>query len=250
MDKPLIFNFKSDISKCKIASELNNPFDTTPSEISTIAVKEFQDYISEVSEEWDYDFKAQKGKMFGALVIQKADKSYGYLGTVSGKLPIAHDTLLVPAVLKKGMGNTILSEGLTTLAAMNKEIKKTVQENKITELKEIRKQHSAALQKQLFEQTQFLNIKGDYKNVLQIFKEGKHGYPPAAAGECAAPKLLQYALKHKLKPIAISEFWWGQTPKSMERSHTNLYPACKDKCRPILQYMLGNDNLFQAAKSL
>ena len=58
--------------------------------------------------------------------------------------------------------------------------------------------------------------------------------PPAGAGECAAPKLLNYAFEHQLKPIAMAEFWWGQSPKSEIRKHKQFYPACKSKCEPIL----------------
>lgn len=62
--------------------------------------------------------------------------------------------------------------------------------------------------------------------------------PPAGAGECAAPKLLQYAYIHGLKPIAMAEFWWGNSPKTEIRHHGYYYPACKGKCEPILQHML------------
>lgn len=61
---------------------------------------------------------------------------------------------------------------------------------------------------------------------------------PAGAGECAAPKLLQYAYKHQLKPIAMAEFWWGDSPKAEIRHHGYYYPACKGKCEPILKHML------------
>lgn len=71
-----------------------------------------------------------------------------------------------------------------------------------------------------------------------IFKSTTQGIPPAGAGECAAPKLLQYAFKWEMKPLAIAEFWWGQSPKSAIRKHQNFYPACQGKCQPILQHML------------
>jgi tRNA pseudouridine32 synthase/23S rRNA pseudouridine746 synthase len=115
---------------------------------------------------------------------------------------------------------------------------------KIRTLKEKRKQKSLTLQKQLFENYQFVNVLGTTKNVLQIFENSAHNTPPAGAGECAAPKLLQYAIEHKLRPIAIAEFWWGIPPKSKERKHKNFYPACKNKCRPILEYMLDDTELF------
>ena len=65
-----------------------------------------------------------------------------------------------------------------------------------------------------------------------------HKTPPAGAGECAAPKLLQQAYLHGWKPIAMAEFWWGNSPKAEIRHHGYYYPACKGKCEPILQHML------------
>ncbi len=62
--------------------------------------------------------------------------------------------------------------------------------------------------------------------------------PPAGAGECAAPKLLQYAFQHHLMPLAMAEFWWGASPKSEVKKHQQYYPACTGKCQPILKHML------------
>jgi len=64
------------------------------------------------------------------------------------------------------------------------------------------------------------------------------GKPPAAAGECATPKLLQYAFLNGLRPVAMAEFWWGAPPKSEIRKHRQFYPACTGKCKPILEHML------------
>lgn len=105
----------------------------------------------------------------------------------------------------------------------------------IEQLKEERKQRSAALQERLFENYQFLNHTGTWKSLKDIFFPFQ---PPAGSGECAAPKLLQYAYLHQLKPIAMAEFWWGASPKSEVRKHKQFYPACKGKCEPILGHML------------
>nr|WP_242691685.1 RluA family pseudouridine synthase [Pedobacter sp. SYSU D00823] len=109
---------------------------------------------------------------------------------------------------------------------------------KIEQLKEDRKQASAKLQRQLFENYRFLNANKDWKSLLSIFTEDLGLVPPAGAGECAAPKLLQYAYLHNLQPITMAEFWWGQSPKSEVRKHGDFYPACRSKCLPILGFML------------
>lgn len=123
----------------------------------------------------------------------------------------------------------------------------------IETLKEERKNRSAALQQKLFEQFQLLNARGEARNLCDIFKETVHKTPPAGAGECAAPKLLQYAYLNRLHPIAMAEFWWGNSPKTEIRRHGYYYPACKGKCEPILKYMLQGldveDNLLSANTS-
>ena len=111
-------------------------------------------------------------------------------------------------------------------------------ERRISALKSERKTRSAALQKKLFEQFGMLNYRGEVKNLCEIFGQTVHKTPPAGAGECAAPKLLQQAYLHGWKPIAMAEFWWGDSPKTEIRHHGHYYPACKGKCEPILQHML------------
>lgn len=102
--------------------------------------------------------------------------------------------------------------------------------DEINQLKEGRRQKSGSLQQKLFAEYSFLNQFGERKSIGEIFNNN----PPAGAGECAAPKLLHYAFEHHLKPIAMAEFWWGQSPKSEIRKHKQFYPACKSKCEPIL----------------
>ena len=108
----------------------------------------------------------------------------------------------------------------------------------IQALKSERKQRSAALQQKLFEQFKMLNYRGEVKTLCDIFGQTVHKTPPAGAGECAAPKLLQQAYLHGWKPVAMAEFWWGESPKTEIRHHGHYYPACKGKCEPILGHML------------
>ncbi|WP_313567065.1 pseudouridine synthase [Empedobacter sp.] len=121
-------------------------------------------------------------------------------------------------------------------------------ETEINSLKEERKTKSNSLQNQLFNQYQFLNKFKQEKGLLEIFSNTVFQQPPAAAGECAAPKLLQYAFQNDLEPICMAEFWWGDSPKSEVRKHGQFYPACTGKCEPILGHMLQgielNENLL------
>ncbi|MGL1900770.1 MAG: RluA family pseudouridine synthase [Fibrobacterales bacterium] len=108
----------------------------------------------------------------------------------------------------------------------------------VTALKQERKSRSIALQQKLFDQYQFLNSRGELRGVCDIFKETPQLTPPSGAGECAAPKLFQYAFIHGYTPIALAEFWWGQSPRTEIRKHALFYPSCKGKCEPILGHML------------
>src|SRR5690606_7629299 len=116
-------------------------------------------------------------------------------------------------------------------------------ETKINGLKSDRKSKSSALQNQLFAQYTFLNQFGETKDLNSIFKETIYEKPPAGAGECATPKLLQFAFLNDLKPVSFEEFWWGASPKSEVRKHKHFYPACNGKCRPILKHMLAGIEL-------
>jgi len=112
-------------------------------------------------------------------------------------------------------------------------------EQELRLLREERKKRSAALQQRIFEQYTFLNIEGRERSIGDIFQAHLAAPPPAGAGECAAPKLLQYAFRHGLRPIAMAEFWWGASPSGEIRKHQYYYPACRSKCEPILGHMLA-----------
>lgn len=110
-------------------------------------------------------------------------------------------------------------------------------EHKINALKKERKEKSIILQQQLFSNYTFLNQQKEPKSLLDIFNFPTVK-PPAGSGECAAPKLLQYAFANDLQPICLAEFWWGISPNSEIRKHKNSYPACQSRCKLILSHML------------
>ena len=101
-----------------------------------------------------------------------------------------------------------------------------------------RKQMSDELQRWLFSAYRMLNAEGEERDLIDIFREYTHAMPPAGAGDCCAPKLLQYAYLHHLRPVCMAEFWWGESPASEIRHHLHYYPACRSKCLPILTHML------------
>ena len=115
-------------------------------------------------------------------------------------------------------------------------------EDKIIALKRERKEKSNYLQQTLFSKYAFLNQQKELKSLLTIFNNPTIK-PPAGSGECAAPKLLQYAFANNLTPITMAEFWWGSAPNAAVRQHKNYYPACQGRCKPILTHMLAHTEM-------
>ena len=107
----------------------------------------------------------------------------------------------------------------------------------IQELKQERKELSATGQQEIFKQYEFLNAKNEKENLLTIFKDSTQNIP-AGAGDCCAPKLLQYSYLNNLIPICMAEFWWGKPSATAIRKHQHYYSACTGKCKPILHHML------------
>lgn len=110
-------------------------------------------------------------------------------------------------------------------------------EDEIQSLKDKRASMSDELQKWIFSRYIVHNALGEEKSIGEIF--GDSGMiPPGGTGECAAPKLLEYAYRTGLKPLAMGEFWYGASPQTAVRTHGRFYPSCTSKCGPLLGFML------------
>ena len=125
-----------------------------------------------------------------------------------------------------------------------------VYEEKIATMRAERKRRSAALQQWLFDNFVFLDSVGERCSLSQIFADTPQGVPPAGAGECAAPKLLQYAFANGLTPLAMAEFWMGASPVGEIRRDGCFYGSCISKCRPILSFMLGRVDVEPSAQEV
>ena len=108
----------------------------------------------------------------------------------------------------------------------------------IDALKRQRAAMSDELQRWIFNQYIVYNASGSHASILEVF--ARQGLvPPGGTGDCAAPKLLNHAFKNGLTPIAMGEFWYGQSPATAVRTHGHFYPSCTSKCGPLLSYMLS-----------
>ena len=207
------------------------PFCYEPHPLCCQAAAEVQQYIA-THEEIRCD--ADNGKMFGVLVVESAE-GLAFLAAYSGLLAGRNDwPYFVPPVYdaQQPDGHFKVTE---------REISLTTHLSPLTS-----KQMSQELQTWLFHQYQLLNARGEVKDLVDIWQQyysrpklrQKYPLPPGGTGDCCAPKLLQYAFQHALRPICMAEFWWGKTTKEELRQHLNYYPACRGKCIPILTWML------------
>ena len=136
------------------------------------------------------------------------------------------------------------------------------------------REESQKLQREYFGRFTLTNGLGEEKSLLEIFADekpilsaeewfaGRRGHgrilrneqglpmPPSGAGECCAPKLLQYALRHGLKPVALAEFWVGAPGKTEVRQEGQFYPPCSGRCGPILRHMLRGIDVEPAPEEL
>ena len=244
--------FRDPGANCSLPKYFTFLEDNKPHPLCRLAAEQVQDYLMN-QEDWIHNFGLTPeqegtviGKMFGVLVVKTHQNEIGYLAAFSGKLGGTNQhAKFVPPVFDSLTENNFLNKGMSELNRMNKEIRleKEVKlegySERIGILKTKRRKHSNSLQNELFSHYHFLNQNGEEKSLYELFAKASYKNPPAGAGECAGLKLLQYAFQHKMKPFAIAEFWWGQSPKSEQWKHSHYYPCCREKCEPILSHMLS-----------
>ena len=256
--------FQTSIDQTRLPEQFTYPFHYTPHPLCIAAAEEVKAYL-QTRTEWHEEL--QKGKMFGVLVVRTSEGAIGFLAAFSGNLAGSnHHNYFAPPVYDLLNPDGYFKEEEARISEINRAIQmspKTVilnegkdldtssecqqilldAQNDMNALKEERKQRSIALQQWIFRQFRLLNALGEEKDIEQIFEETAHRNPPAGTGECAAPKLLQYAYLKGLKPLAMAEFWWGNSPKGEIRHHGHYYPSCRHKCEPILNFMLQGLNV-------
>ena len=202
------------------------PFCYEPHPLCQIAAEEVKREIERI--------QPTEGKMFGVLVV-KAEEGLGFLAAYSGLLEGRNDwPYFVPPVFDAQQPDGHFKQTERVISAKGGD-----------------KQMSQELQLWLFHQYRMLNAKGETKDLVDIWQDyhcsprirKKFPLPPGGTGDCCAPKLLQYAFSHGLKPICMAEFWWGPSPKSEVRHHLQFYPACRGKCKPVLTWMLQGLNV-------
>jgi tRNA pseudouridine32 synthase/23S rRNA pseudouridine746 synthase len=106
---------------------------------------------------------------------------------------------------------------------------------RLAALERLRRLVSQEVSWQLYDTYRFESARGRQLSLRALFAPRA---PSSGTGDCAAPKLLVHALRHRLTPLALAEFWWGAPPAGGARVEGAYYPACKDKCGPLLPFLL------------
>lgn len=186
--------------------------------------------------QFENEIKIQKDQNVALKKRRKNKRNQASVDLSTEDFTKVNETLSKESILQKNRLRDLRLDWKNKIAKISAKQNELTLELRL--LKEKRKTLSVKLQNRLFDEYHFINTEGTKKSLRSIFKETPQGIPPSAAGECAAPKLLQYAFLNKLKPITMAEFWWGAEPKSAIRKHKHFYPSCQGKCFPILNHML------------
>ena len=204
------------------------PFCYEPHPLCILAAEEVKREIERIN--------PSEGKMFGVLIVKQ-----GFLAAYSGLLEGRNDwPYFVPPVYDAQQPDGYFKTREREISLIS-HVQVDLQSPSNTS-----KKMSQDLQLWLFHQYQFLNARGEKKDLVEVWQDyhcsprirNKYPLPPGGTGDCCAPKLLQYAYQNGLKPLCMAEFWWGPSPKSEIRHHGQFYPACRGKCKPVLTWML------------
>lgn len=220
-----------------------SPFTLPPHPAAQDAASEITNKVHAYMREHPESELHRQGKMFGVLVVEPSVFSHQH----SNNYLAAFSAMLDGSYYHEGFVPPVYEIPTPPVGSSKSE--------------------SQRLQRLLFTNCHLLNGKGESKNLLEIFAHEKpiipadewfakskknnnqspitnqqlpinNSLPPSGAGECCAPKLLQYAFTHGLIPLALAEFWIGAPPKNELRQEGVFYPPCSGKCVPILKHML------------
>ena len=207
------------------------PFCYEPHPLCLLACDEVKAEIEKIA--------PSEGKMFGVLVAEDSNDGLGFLAAYSGLLCGRNDwEYFVPPVFDAQQPDGYFKQKEREISVLN--------QHPSADNQHLNRQMSQNLQLWLFRQYRMLNANGDTRDLVELWRDyhqnpkiqKRFPLPPGGTGDCCAPKLLQYAYQHQLKPVCMAEFWWGPSPASEIRHHGEFYPACRGKCKPVLTWML------------
>ena len=185
-----------------------------------------------------------EGKMMGVLMVTSKDKAvseddvrflYAFSGSVCGRSMVDGFVPPIFDLLDESNGYKAREAEITAINLRLSSGELSSEES--AALRSLRKEKSESLQSWIFDRYLVSNALGRTQSIAEVFAE-KGLVPPGGTGDCAAPKLLQYAYLHHLKPLAMGEFWYGASPSKEVRRQGCFYPSCTGKCGPLLGFMM------------
>ena len=182
-------------------------------------VRAAEELISRISDSEDLDVLFREGKMMGVLETDRGFL-YAFSGLAGGRALVEG---FVPPIFDLTPPDGYFRRREAEISAMPSGEEKS--------------RASAELQGWLFSQYKVSNARGKTLSIREIFAL-RGLVPPGGTGDCAAPKLLQYAYSHGMKPLAMGEFWYGASPRTEVREQGRFYPSCTGKCGPLLSFMM------------
>ena len=204
----------------KIPDKFTYPFCYTP---NPMIVEAAEGLIARIDADESLRGLFAEGKMMGVLMVQDA----AFSGNAGKDEPGSGDAVRFLYGFSGLAGGRSVIEGFVP----------PIFDTTAVDIRSSSHEESIRLQNWLFEQYIVLNARGESRSVLDIFAD-RGLVPPGGTGDCAAPKLLQYAYSHGLKPLAMGEFWYGAAPTCEVRRQGSFYPSCTGKCGPLLGFML------------
>jgi len=186
----------------------------------------------------DYLFGRARGQMFGVMEYLDQEGNYNTARAFSGQYNgLWHIPGWVPPVVDTKAQERISSPVECRIKALGRTIE-TLEKGSIPRQTMVRsrREMSRQLMKEIHALYVLTNFRGQTRPLKDIFL-GTGGMP-TGTGDCCAPKLVHYAACNGYIPLGIAEFYWGRTNRSHTRQHGLFYSACKEKCRPILGFML------------
>ena len=194
---------------------------------------------------FDHLFPGDRGHMFGVLecidrggevhVLRAFSSLRGGVRKIDGWVPPIHtDEMWESVVLPTQARIKELTFEMNEHDPASRDYEKLFEE---------RKRISTELVTRVQDELVLTNFRGERRGLKQV-----HPTPekiPGGVGDCCGPKLLNFAARHDLKPLGLSEFYWGAATPSGSKVQGEFYSCCREKCQPILGFMLcGIDELF------
>lgn len=172
------------------------------------------------------------GRMFGILVCENDNGEEIILRSFSGQIEGSYIIKgYVPPCLSKNDFKKIVDKYDDIIHQLTKRI-----DNGEENLVEERKELSNKSFQEILSLYKFHTI---FKNTFSF--DDINITPPTGTGDCAAPKLLNYAFKNGLHPLSLAEIFIG---KSKDKIDGNFYAPCTEKCSLILKHMLSLDIIY------